>query len=1046
MNKKITLSTLFFFLVLTILTVPALAISYAETEPVDVGTATSIATAQPTEEATPTATPTPTETQEYLIRIDNYMFIPVGDKVIKVGDTVKWRNFETSEQPRTLVNENDIWSGEQYLPYMESVSYTFNQPGMYTFYLKGREEKKMNITVISVPISSPAPALTLYEVLGAINATGTTFKATSIDNPAVLYYDLEDRDGYSSFTFPLYDNLTISNGELNYTTTPWGDYIGWGSKKYFVIEHNATNWIIAEKLVDENSRDYYYIFDNQTISLPEGWGINAKEIDPENKTVLLSMTKDNVIIYSETVNENNNFVHKANLGAPDKTEILNLTVETVSVFEGSFNSKLIKVNNIDLISTDTLEIKNNDTNLYDGYVIKTSNNQISILNDIDISLSKEHVENIISGLFSVRVNEAGDMAGLVKIITEPGIYEIVGATNASTGTMLKAMSADNPAVLYYDLEDKVGYESIRLPMYSNLSVPVGEMNYTTIPWGQNIAWGNSKYAVAYSSSSEWIIAKKLIDEDHDDDYLMRVGETLDLPGGWGITALEIDVDGSKATMSISKDGEEVDNEVVSEDGYFIYKTNLGGQIIEVMNFTVETVFEGMNTNLVKFNNIDLISTDVLNLVNNDDTLYDGYIVKTYTDQLCITNDVDIRLSKGNVTNIIGNLFAVKVNEAGNLGALVKEVKVDEYVSPIKYILKDEKIYEGDGYQINNYFVEVSDITLFSGDLMLGVTIYQLNSDGSYDELTTSTTLVDDKRRVKYQNGLIEILVQEKNLTSQYAIVDITTSDFTVEYEKYVIGGVSNAQYIKYIIQDNKIYEGDGFQINNYFIEISDITSFEGDLMLNVTIYQLNSDGSYDELIVSTTLFDDKKRVKYQNGLIEILVQEKNLTSQYAIVDITTSDFTVEYEKYVIGGVSNAQYIKYIIQDNKIYEGDGFQINNYFIEISDITSFEGDLMLNVTIYQLNSDGSYDELIVSTTLFDDKKRVKYQNGLIEILVQEKNLTSQYAIVDITTSDFTVEYEKYVIGGVSNAQYIKYIIQDNKIYEGDGYQINNYFVEVS
>ena len=108
MNKKITFSTLFFFLVLTILTVPALAISYAETEPADVGTATSTSTAQPTEEATPTVTPTPTETQEYLIRIGNYMFIPVGDKVIKVGDTVKWRNFEDSRQARVLINENGI--------------------------------------------------------------------------------------------------------------------------------------------------------------------------------------------------------------------------------------------------------------------------------------------------------------------------------------------------------------------------------------------------------------------------------------------------------------------------------------------------------------------------------------------------------------------------------------------------------------------------------------------------------------------------------------------------------------------------------------------------------------------------------------------------------------------------------------------------------------------------------------------------------------------------------------------------------------------------
>ncbi|MCK4928708.1 MAG: DUF11 domain-containing protein [Methanosarcinales archaeon] len=107
----------------------------------------------------------------------------------------------------------------------------------------------------------------------------------------------------------------------------------------------------------------------------------------------------------------------------------------------------------------------------------------------------------------------------------------------------------------------------------------------------------------------------------------------------------------------------------------------------------------------------------------------------------------------------------------------------------------ERIYEGDGYQINNYFIEVTDITSFSGDLLLEINIYQLNPDGSYDDLTVSTTIVDDKRRVKYQSGSIEILVNEKNLSSQYAIVDITTTGITVEYEKAVDGGVSNAIYV-----------------------------------------------------------------------------------------------------------------------------------------------------------------------------------------------------------------------------------------------------------
>ncbi|MCL7412335.1 MAG: hypothetical protein M8353_01785 [ANME-2 cluster archaeon] len=118
-------------------------------------TTTATPTERPTEEetsemtVTPTAEPTtPPNPQEYLIRIDNYMFLPVGDKEINVGDKIIWRNFEDIRQARVLVNENGIWEEEQYLGYMRQVNYTFNEPGLYTFYLKGREAKKLNVTVV----------------------------------------------------------------------------------------------------------------------------------------------------------------------------------------------------------------------------------------------------------------------------------------------------------------------------------------------------------------------------------------------------------------------------------------------------------------------------------------------------------------------------------------------------------------------------------------------------------------------------------------------------------------------------------------------------------------------------------------------------------------------------------------------------------------------------------------------------------------------------------------------------------------------------------
>ena len=113
--------------------------------------ATVVIEASPTSTVTVEQTATSTATigpQEYLIRIDSYMFIPVGDMEINVGDTVIWRNFEDSKQARYLVNENGIWDGSQFLTYMQSTGYTFNEPGIYTFYLQGRESKKMNIKVV----------------------------------------------------------------------------------------------------------------------------------------------------------------------------------------------------------------------------------------------------------------------------------------------------------------------------------------------------------------------------------------------------------------------------------------------------------------------------------------------------------------------------------------------------------------------------------------------------------------------------------------------------------------------------------------------------------------------------------------------------------------------------------------------------------------------------------------------------------------------------------------------------------------------------------
>ena len=539
-----------------------------------------------------------------------------------------------------------------------------------------------------VPTASAAKEVAApYEFICAVNTTQdgaglSWLNASSEKNPSLLYYDLDDNEGKENLSMPIYDNLTVPKGELVYSTLPWTDdedneYIAWAGLKFAVVD-KGNDWIISEKLVDEDDDDDHLLRVGESLSLTDGWAITALEIDVDGKKSWLSLTNDGEEVENVVVTEGNHFTYDEDLGASDDTEVMNFTVETV--FAG-MNTNLVKINNIDLISTDILDVESGDEDLYNDFEVDADDTKIEIINkDDDITFTKDDVTDIMD--FAVRVNEDGNLAALAKIITEPGTYELIGAVNGTQTaglSILNASSRDNPSILYYDLDDNEGKENLSMPIYDNLTVPKGELVYSTLPWtddedNEYIAWAGLKFAVV-DKGNDWIISEKLVDEDDDDDHLLRVGESLSLTDGWAITALEIDVDGKKSWLSLTNDGEEVENVVVTEGNHFTYDEDLGASDdTEVMNFTVETVFAGMNTNLVKINNIDLISTDILDVESGDEDLYNDFEVDADDTKIEIINkDDDITFTKDDITDIMD--FAVRVNEDGNLVALAQEVIV-----------------------------------------------------------------------------------------------------------------------------------------------------------------------------------------------------------------------------------------------------------------------------------------------------------------------------------------------------------------------------------
>ncbi|MCL7413663.1 MAG: PGF-CTERM sorting domain-containing protein, partial [ANME-2 cluster archaeon] len=143
-------------------------------------------------------------------------------------------------------------------------------------------------------------------------------------------------------------------------------------------------------------------------------------------------------------------------------------------------------------------------------------------------------------------------------------------------------------------------------------------------------------------------------------------------------------------LSVSKDGEELKNLVVKEQdlgagekGEFNYTEDLGApDDTTVVSFIVETVFAGMNTNLVKIHTINLISMDTETLEGGTDTIND-YRVTLTGSSITIKNDEDISLSEDDITDVMEGRFAIRVSEALEVAgvdtftvAIVKEIIIE----------------------------------------------------------------------------------------------------------------------------------------------------------------------------------------------------------------------------------------------------------------------------------------------------------------------------------------------------------------------------------
>jgi S-layer protein (TIGR01567 family) len=506
-----------------------------------------------------------------------------------------------------------------------------------------------------------------------------------------FYYDLDTGEGSENLTVKLTSgSRAIEEKNLQYETKPiqtaferseWGSYqvIGFMAERYFAgytanssfVKNNISvisDGKLSKVLIDSDDKKSLYT--GSSLVLEDGYSLNIVEVDVNGDKVWVQLEKDGKEVDDAFLSSNKDYVYETDLGGVENVPII--AVHFSEVFSGT-ESSAVFVQGIFQISDKYVEIENGDK--FGAMEISSvSSSGIKMRNSDSISLDKGDTIDIMGKLGFV-VADADDLrfAPIVET-SEPGKYELRGTVhdekfNTTTWTPF------NFEGFYYNIDDNVSTESLSIVKLSGRTIDEDNLVYSTKPalvqfkqegWGsyQVLGFMAEKYFAGYPANtfgnsksvsvlSDNVLSKVLIDDD--DKKSMYTGSSLALENGYSLKAAEVDVNGEKILFELYKDGKKLDSEIISQNGDYIYKANIGGaEDVPMIAVHVSTVFSGTESSAVFVEGIFQISDDYLELAQ-DDSFGEMEISTISSSGITMKNKDSISLSEGDVIDLMGNV-------------------------------------------------------------------------------------------------------------------------------------------------------------------------------------------------------------------------------------------------------------------------------------------------------------------------------------------------------------------------------------------------------
>ncbi|SDG30471.1 S-layer family duplication domain-containing protein [Methanolobus vulcani] len=561
-------------------------------------------------------------------------------------------------------------------------------------------------TIALVVLVALATLIVPASAANSVEVRGTVYNGSSLDNIiatsaagndtlksayiemtpqtfAGFFYDIDDDTSteslkiynYTATDGDLVDGRTISKNGVVYNTSIalvnysspnlLGQYnvLGLFAEKYIPLK-DTTPDKLGKLLLDEDQK--YTLRTGSALDLGDGYAVTAKQVDVDGKKVWMELTKDGEFVEDEVLDLTNGAqtwdYQRDGVAGEDDVSVFKVNV--TDVFQGQVDS-LAVIDGVWLMDySNILEIQTDDT--FGDLKVKTvGTNYLTLKNDNSITLTKNKKVSIAEGLYFQTADSDDVRFFLMKEYTAAGTYDVRGSVSTGTGGATPVTSWDysNFAGFFYDLDDNISTEVLTIlqPTVSSSSRTIDKDNltYTTTIASVDYASPNllGQYDVLGLFAEKYIplksttpdkLGKLLLDEDQ--KYTLRTGSALDLGDGYAVTAKQVDVDGKKVWMELTKDGEFVEDEVLDltngAQTWDYQRDGVAGEDdVSVFKVNVTDVFQGQVDSLAVIDGVWLMDYSSILEIQTDDTFGDMKVKTVGTSSLTLKNDNSITLTK-----------------------------------------------------------------------------------------------------------------------------------------------------------------------------------------------------------------------------------------------------------------------------------------------------------------------------------------------------------------------------------------------------------------